>query len=147
MSPIPSPMATMVIIWYRQQIAMNQLGYQMSHSLLTSHLDHEAHCDNFNTLQYTATHFSTLQNTATHCNSLQRIATDCNSDACGNRIRLLAEHTATHCDTLQHIANTLQYTATRCISLLHTATHCNTLQHTATLCNTLQHTATHCNTL
>ena len=69
------------------------------------------------------------------------------------------QHTATHCITLQHIAtcyiilqrtappyNTLQHAATRRNTLQHTATHCNTLQCVAVCC-TLQHTATHCSVL
>ena len=71
-------------------------------------------------------------------------------------------YTATHCNTLQHTCNTLQQTATHCITTgdiigrwsdKHTARHCkikarcSTLQHAATHCNTLQHTARHCNTI
>ena len=60
------------------------------------------------------------------------------------------QHTATHCITRHHTAthgNTMQHTAAHCNTLQHTAAHCITLHHTAAHCNTLQHIATHCITL
>jgi len=72
------------------------------------------------------------------------------------RIFELIRHVA-HCNTLQHTAThclsqvcinvscrTLQHTATHCLSQVCINVSRRTLQHTATHCNTLQHTATHC---
>ena len=46
-------------------------------------------------------------------------------------------------EIMRHVAhcNTLQHTATHCLSQVWNNASCRTLQHTATHCNTLQHTA------
>jgi len=43
--------------------------------------------------------------------------------------------------------NTIQHTATHCLTLQYTMTHYNTLQHNTTHCTTLHHTIAHCNAL
>jgi len=108
---------------------------------------------------HTCIYIYMYKHTATHCNAYTTCSVSC----------LVFYLYLKHCVELWCL-NTLQHTATHCITLQHTATHCNTLQHTAShtmpvdvlfkvfniyrehrvelrCLNTLQHTATHCNTL
>jgi len=113
------------------------------------------HC---NTLQHTTPHCISLQHTAILCHALQHTAPHCNAlprtgftGSCAapnsHRDSNTLHHTTTFCNTqglqvrgrrqiqgrvdvCHH--NTLQPTATYCVTLQHNATHCNPLQHTAT---------------
>ena len=92
----------------------------------------------------------TLQHTATHCNAIEHI----HSQNSPSKTWLIHKRDMTMQEGCERqpshkgpTGDTLQPTASHCITLQHTATHCNTLHYTASRCNTLQHTATHCNTL
>ena len=83
---------------------------------------------------------------ATPCNTLQHPATNCNTLPAHSICRRPLSRSLSHCFML-FCYNTLQHTATHCVTLQHTATHCNTLQHPATHCSTLQHPVISCSTL